>query len=67
VWDVAQTGGYFAGDHRLAASDLALPVSSPTAESELRALVDDATEHCPVCQAIRGNVAMQVAPQFDAV
>ncbi len=23
------------------------------------ALVDDATEHCPVCQAIRGNVAMQ--------
>jgi organic hydroperoxide reductase OsmC/OhrA len=36
------------------------------AESELRALVDDATEHCPVCQAIRGNVAMQVTAQFDA-
>jgi len=36
-------------------------------ESELRALVDDATEHCPACQAIRGNVAMQVTPQFDAV
>jgi organic hydroperoxide reductase OsmC/OhrA len=40
-------------------------VSSPTAESELRALVDDATEHCPVCQAIRGNVATQVTAHFD--
>jgi organic hydroperoxide reductase OsmC/OhrA len=30
-------------------------------------LVDDATEHCPVCQAIRGNVAMQATAQFDAV
>ena len=56
-----------AGDHRLAASDLAVRLSSPAAESELRALVDDATEHCPVCQAIRGNVAMQVTAQFDAV
>jgi len=28
--------------------------------------VDDATEHCPVCQAIRGNVAMQVTALFDA-
>jgi organic hydroperoxide reductase OsmC/OhrA len=66
VWDVGQTGGYFAGDHRLAASDLAVPVSSPTAESELRALVDDATGHCPGCQAIRGNVAMQVTTEFNA-
>jgi organic hydroperoxide reductase OsmC/OhrA len=66
AWDVAPTGGYFAGDHRLGASDLAVCVSSPTADSELRALVDDATEHCPVCQAIRGNVAMQVTAQFDA-
>ena len=41
-------------------------VSSPTAESELRALVDDVTEHCPVSQAIRGSVAMQVAARFDA-
>jgi organic hydroperoxide reductase OsmC/OhrA len=61
-----KTGGYFAGDHRLAASDLAVRVSSHTAESELRALVDDATEHCLVCQAIRGNVAMPVTAQFDA-
>jgi hypothetical protein len=66
VWDVAQTGVYFAGDHRLAASDLAVPVSSPTAESELRALVDDAAGHCPVWQAIGGNFGMQVMAQFDA-
>ena len=24
------------------------------------------TEHCPVCQAIRGNVEMQVTASFDA-
>jgi hypothetical protein len=41
-------------------------VSSPTAESELRALVDDTTQRWPICQAIRGNVAMQVTAQFDA-
>ena len=43
-----------------------MPVSSPTAESELRALVDDATGHCPVCQAIRGNIAMPMMTQFNA-
>ena len=55
-----------AGDHRLAASDLAVRLSSAAAERDLRTLVDDATEHCPVCQAIRGNVAMQVTATFDA-
>jgi hypothetical protein len=65
-WDVAQTGGYFAGDRRLVASYLAVLVSSPSVESELRALVDDATGHSPVCQAIRGNDAMRVTAQFDA-
>jgi Ohr subfamily peroxiredoxin len=55
-----------AGDHRLAASDLAVRLTSPAAEGDLQALVDDATEHCPVCQAIRGNVAMQVTALFDA-
>jgi osmotically inducible protein OsmC len=55
-----------AGDHRLTASDLAVRLSSTAEESDLRALVDDATEHCPVCQAIRGNVAMQVSAAFEA-
>lgn len=55
-----------AGDHRLAASDLAVRLTSAAPEGDLSALVDDATEHCPVCQAIRGNVAMQVTATFDA-
>ena len=55
-----------AGDHRLTASDLAVRLTSAAAEDELRGLVDDATQHCPVCQAIRGNVAMQVTATFDA-
>ncbi len=55
-----------AGDHRLAASDLDVRLTSAADASALRALVDDATEHCPVCQAIRGNVAMRVTASFDA-
>ena len=55
-----------AGDHRLAASDLDVRLTSAAGEGELRALVGDATEHCPVCQAIRGNVAMTVTSAFDA-
>jgi Ohr subfamily peroxiredoxin len=55
------------GDHRLAASDLEVRLTSGADDGELHALVDDATEHCPVCQAIRGNVAMQVTASFDAL
>ena len=55
-----------AGDHRLAVSDLSVRLTSAADEDELRTLVDDATEHCPVCQAIRGNVAMRVTATFDA-
>jgi lipoyl-dependent peroxiredoxin len=55
-----------AGDHRLSASDLAVRLTSPAAEADLRTLVDDATQHCPVCQAIRGNVAMRVTAEFAA-
>ena len=55
-----------AGDHRLTASDLAVRLTSAAGEDDLRALVADATEHCPVCQAIRGNVAMRVTAAFDA-
>ncbi|MDX6563867.1 MAG: lipoyl-dependent peroxiredoxin [Gaiellales bacterium] len=54
------------GDHRLTTSDLAVRLTSAAGEDVLRALVDDATEHCPVCQAIRGNVAMHVTAAFDA-
>jgi organic hydroperoxide reductase OsmC/OhrA len=55
-----------AGDHRLVASDLSVRLTSPAGARELQALVDAASEHCPVCQAIRGNVAMRVTASFDA-
>jgi lipoyl-dependent peroxiredoxin len=55
-----------AGDHHLAASDLAVRLTSPAAEPDLQSLVDDAVAHCPVCQAIRGNVAMRVTAVFEA-
>jgi lipoyl-dependent peroxiredoxin len=54
------------GDHRLAASDLSVRLTSAAGEDDLQTLVDDATAHCPVCQAIRGNVAMRVTASFDA-
>jgi peroxiredoxin-like protein len=47
-------------DHRLAASDLELRISSTSEESMVRALVREAEEHCPVCRAIAGNVQMTV-------
>jgi osmotically inducible protein OsmC len=55
-----------AGDHRLAASDLSVALTSPSPESDLQSLIDDATQHCPVCQAIRGNVAMEVTAAFNS-
>jgi Ohr subfamily peroxiredoxin len=54
------------GDHRLTASDLSVRLTSAAGDGDLRTLVDDASEHCPVCQAIRGNVAMHVTAAFDA-
>ena len=38
----------------------------PADERDLKILVNDATVHCPVCQAIRGNVEMQVTASFGA-
>jgi lipoyl-dependent peroxiredoxin len=55
-----------AGDHRLVASDLSVELTARSPESDLQALVDDATQHCPVCQAIRGNVAMEVTAAFNS-
>ena len=55
-----------AGDHRLTSSDLSVALTSPSPESDLQSLIDDATQHCPVCQAIRGNVAMEVTAAFNS-
>jgi osmotically inducible protein OsmC len=53
------------GDHHLAASDLSVRLTSQAAEGDLRTLVGDATDHCPVCQAISGNVPMRVKIVFE--
>src|ERR1700709_523796 len=46
--EVRLEGSEGAGAHRLAVSDLSVRLTSAADEDELRTLVDDATEHCPV-------------------
>lgn len=47
--------------HHLSSSDLRTRVESPEPEGTVRALIDEATEHCPVCQAIAGRVKLRVS------
>jgi osmotically inducible protein OsmC len=47
-------------DHQLAGSRLELRIASPDDPERVQALVREAEERCPVCQAIRGNVPMTV-------
>lgn len=51
--------------HHLASSRLSLRIRSRSPEAEVRQLVRKAEEECPVCQAIRGNVAMTVDLQIS--
>src|SRR5438445_5893407 len=53
------------GDHHLAASNLELRIRSNSDESEVRALVSEAEDHCPVCRAIAGNVPMTVRVELE--
>jgi Ohr subfamily peroxiredoxin len=53
------------GGHRLAASNLELHIRSSSDASEVRELVRQTEEHCPVCRAIRGNVPMTVTVALD--
>jgi len=53
-------------DHRLSSSKLAIRVRSASPEEKVRHLVEQAERECPVCQAIRGNVAMTVDFEFEA-
>jgi peroxiredoxin-like protein len=48
-------------DHHLARSTLSLRITSSDDEAQVRALVREAEEHCPVCRAIAGNVPMAVS------
>lgn len=52
-------------DHHLAASELSLRIRSSSPAGEVRALVREAEEHCPVCKAIAGNVPMSVTLELD--
>jgi Ohr subfamily peroxiredoxin len=50
-----------AGDHHLAESRLEVRIRSDDDEQRVRRLADEAERHCPVCNAIRGNVATSIA------
>src|SRR6266576_7240818 len=52
-------------DHHLASSRLAIRIRSASPETAVRDLVLQAERECPVCQAIRGNVAMTVDFHFE--
>ena len=48
-------------DHHLAGTELSLTIRSSSPEDEVRALVRETEERCPVCKAISGNVPMTVS------
>ena len=52
-------------DHHLSSSKLSIRVRSSSPEETVRNLVEQAERECPVCQAIRGNVAMTVDFEID--
>src|SRR6267378_3856500 len=52
-------------DHHLSSSKLSIRIRSASPQETVRNLVDQAERECPVCQAIRGNVAMTVDFQFE--
>ena len=51
--------------HHLASSRLSLHIRSRSPQAQVRELVREAEAECPVCQAIRGNVAMTVDLQIS--
>jgi peroxiredoxin-like protein len=56
-----------AHDHHLARSELSLTIRSSSPEDEVRALVRETEERCPVCKAISGNVPMLVSLEIQPV
>ena len=52
--------------HHLSDADLHTRVESPAAEADVRALIADAEAHCPVCQAIAGQMALHVTADVVA-
>ena len=52
--------------HHLSDADLHTRVASPAPEADVRALIADAEAHCPVCQAISGQMALRVTAEVVA-
>jgi lipoyl-dependent peroxiredoxin len=46
--------------HHLSTADMRTRVESPAPADQIRALVEEAREHCPVCQAIAGRVDLRL-------
>ena len=53
-------------EHHLSDSELHTRVASSAPEDEVRALIADAEAHCPVCQAISGQMALRVTADVVA-
>lgn len=51
--------------HHLSDAELHTRVESGADEADLRKLIADAEEHCPVCQAIQGRVALRVTADIS--
>lgn len=56
-----------AHDHHLAGTELSLTIRSSSPEDDVRALVRETEERCPVCKAIAGNVPMRVSLDVQPV
>ncbi|HEY0414751.1 MAG TPA: OsmC family protein [Gaiellaceae bacterium] len=48
------------GDHRLGTTTLRVGIASTAPWEQIRALVADAAEECPICRATAGSVPLQV-------
>ena len=52
--------------HHLSDAELHTRVASPAPEPEVRKLIADAEAHCPVCQAISGQMGLRVTADVVA-
>lgn len=52
--------------HHLSTAELHTRVESPAPPEQVRALIDEAQAHCPVCQAIAGRVSLSVSADVVA-
>jgi lipoyl-dependent peroxiredoxin len=53
-------------EHHLSTARLRTRVSSSAPDDEVRALIDDAFAHCPVCQAVAGQMQLDLEADVTA-